>query len=182
MKRILLLLTVFLWMGCSPQKAKNEVGAEQATEDTGQSNVQDDVSNPNVVQVAISSPDHTTLVAALKAAGYVDELSNAGPFTVFAPTNAAFDKLPEGTVETLVKPENRDKLRNILEYHVYVGSLSEIFLKDGMTLNQVNLKNVRISKKDGKLMVNEANIIGSVKAANGMVYVIDGVLLPEDKK
>ena len=88
--------------------------------------VKDDVSNPNIVQVAVQSKDHTTLVAAVKAAGLVDALSNAGPFTVFAPTNAAFDKLPAGTVEGLLKPEKKDALTDILGYHTYVGVLKHL--------------------------------------------------------
>ena len=179
-KFISFILFCVLW-SCTP-KQETASSETDAPEDIGQSQVQDDVSAPDVVHIALNSKDHTTLVAALKAAGYVDELSNAGPFTVFAPTNAAFDKLPAGTVEALVKPENRDKLRYILEYHVYVGSLSDNFLRDGMTLNQVNLQNITISKKDGKISVNGANILGSVKAANGYVHVIDAVLLPPDKK
>jgi uncharacterized surface protein with fasciclin (FAS1) repeats len=122
------------------------------------------------------------LVTALKTAEYVDALSNAGPFTVFAPTNAAFDKLPAGTVENLLKPENKDALRNILEYHVYVGVLTETMIQDGMTLNQVNLDNVTLNKKDGKITVNGANVLGSARGSNGIVYIIDAVLLPPEKK
>jgi uncharacterized surface protein with fasciclin (FAS1) repeats len=118
----------------------------------------------------------------LKAANYVDALSNAGPFTVFAPTNEAFGKLPAGTVENLLKPESKEALQNILEYHVYVGVINEDFVRDGMTLNQVNLDNVTLNKsEDGKITVNGANVLGKVKASNGVVYVIDAVLLPPDK-
>ncbi|MFN5005124.1 MAG: fasciclin domain-containing protein [Bacteroidota bacterium] len=148
----------------------------------GQSSVNDDVSQMDVVKIAVNSKDHTTLVAALKAAEYVDALSNAGPFTVFAPTNAAFDKLPKGTVETLTQPENKDKLRTILEYHVFVGVLTENMMRDGMTLNQVSLDNVTLHNQGGKLSVNNANILGSARGSNGIVYIIDEVLLPPDKK
>lgn len=182
MRKMLIPLILFLIAGCAPKQEQTLAEQTDAADDVGQSQVQDDVSAPDVVHIAVGSPDHTTLVTALKAAGYVDELSNAGPFTVFAPTNAAFAKLPAGTVENLVKPENRDKLRYILEYHVYVGSLSDNFLRDGMTLNQVNLQNVTIAKKDGKITINGANVLGSVKASNGYVHVIDAVLLPPDKK
>jgi uncharacterized surface protein with fasciclin (FAS1) repeats len=146
----------------------------------GQSNVNDSDSQPDVVKIAVGSSDHTTLVAALKAAEYVDVLSNAGPFTVFAPTNAAFDKLPAGTVETLLKPENKDKLRTILEYHVYVGVLTENMIQDGMKLNQVSLHNVMLSKKDNKIAINGANVLGSARGSNGIVYIIDNVLLPPE--
>ena len=148
----------------------------------GQSAVQDDVSQKDVVRVAVGSPDHTTLVTALKTAEYVDVLSNAGPFTVFAPTNAAFSLLPAGTVEGLLNPESKDALRNILEYHVAVGVYKLENLKDGQTINQVNLDNVTIGVKDGKYTVNGANIVGTVPASNGVVYVVDAVLLPPAKK
>lgn len=148
----------------------------------GQSAVQDDVSQKDVVRVAVGSPDHTTLVTALQTAEYVDVLSNAGPFTVFAPTNAAFNLLPPGTVEGLLKPESKDALRNILEYHVAVGVYKLENLKDGQTINQVNLDNITIGVKDGKYTVNGANILGTVPASNGVVYVVDAVLLPPAKK
>ena len=145
----------------------------------GQSGVQDDQSAKNVVQVAVGSKDHTTLVTAIKAGDLVDALSNAGPFTVFAPTNAAFDKLPAGTVEGLLKEEKKNDLIDILQYHVAVGVFKEDMLQDGQTIGQVNGSNITISKKDGKIMINGvANIIGSVPASNGIVYIIDAVLLP----
>lgn len=148
----------------------------------GQSGVQDDASQKDIVKVAVGSADHTTLVAALKAAEYVDVLSNAGPFTVFAPTNAAFDKLPKGTVESLVKPESKAALRNILEYHVYVGKLDQAFFKDGKMLGMVNGSKVTMAVKDGKVTVNGANIIASVPCSNGIIHVTDAVLLPPEKK
>ena len=145
----------------------------------GQSGVQDDQSAKNVVQVAVGSKDHTTLVTAIKAGDLVDALSNAGPFTVFAPTNAAFDKLPAGTVEGLLKAEKKNDLIDILQYHVAVGVFKEDMLQDGQTIGQVNGSNITISKKDGRIMINGvANIIGSVPASNGIVYIIDAVLLP----
>jgi uncharacterized surface protein with fasciclin (FAS1) repeats len=159
---------------------------EQATEAInggGQSAVQDNESAKDVVKVAAGSKDHTTLVAAVKQAELVDALSNAGPFTVFAPTNAAFDKLPKGTVEDLMKPENKEKLQDILQYHVFVGSLSTELMQDGQTLNEVNGGNITISKKDGKVVINNsATIIASIPAANGIIHVIDGVLLPPANK
>ncbi len=184
MKRLLYLLLIGGMISCGQQAATTESSStEAAPVGGGQSTVQDDVSQQDVVRVAVNSPDHKTLVAALQAAEYVDALSNAGPFTVFAPTDEAFGKLPEGTVENLVKPENKDALRNILEYHVFVGVINENYIKDGMTLNQVNLENVKLTKVDGKLTkVNDANVLGSVKATNGIIYVVDGVLLPPEKK
>lgn len=182
MKRLFIIPLLFA-LACGQQQASTETAStEAAPEGGGQSTVQDETSEPDVVRVAVNSPVHTTLVAALKGAEYVDALSNAGPFTVFAPTNEAFDKLPAGTVENLLKPENKDALRNILEYHVYVGVIKEEFIQDGMILNQVNLDNVTLNKKDGKVTVNGANVLGVVKASNGVVYVVDAVLLPPDKK
>lgn len=178
----LLFLPLVLMLACGQQQADNTTEAAATAVGGGQSTVKDETSAPDVVRVAAGSADHTTLVAALKAAQYVDALSNAGPFTVFAPTNDAFAKLPAGTVENLVKPENKATLQNILEYHVYVGVINEEYISDGMTLNQVNLDNVTLSKKDGKITVNGANVLATVKASNGVVYVIDTVLLPPDKK
>jgi uncharacterized surface protein with fasciclin (FAS1) repeats len=157
--------------------------SEETTNAAGQSAVQDDESAKDVVKVAVASKDHTTLVAALKQAGLVDALSNAGPFTVFAPTNEAFDKLPKGTVEDLMKPENKEKLIDILQYHVYVGGLSTTLLQDGQSLNEVNGQNIAIQKSaDGKITINgKAHIVASVPASNGIVHVIDEVLLPPAK-
>jgi uncharacterized surface protein with fasciclin (FAS1) repeats len=179
---LLIILIVLLAVGCSQPTTTTESAAVAQPLGGGQSTVQDETSAPDVVRIAVGSPDHTTLVTALKAAKYVDALSNAGPFTVFAPTNAAFDKLPAGTVESLLKPENVDALKNILEYHVYVGVIKEEYVKDGMKLNQVNLDDVTLNKKDGKITVNGANVMGVAKASNGVVYIIDSVLLPPDKK
>jgi uncharacterized surface protein with fasciclin (FAS1) repeats len=149
----------------------------------GQENVQDDVSAKDVVKVAVSSKDHTTLVAALKQADLVTSLSNAGPFTVFAPTNAAFEKLPAGTVEGLMKDEKKEDLQNILQYHVAVSAMKAESFKDGQVLGMVNGDNVTVSIKNGKVMLNNsAVIIASIPASNGIIHVIDGVLLPPVKK
>ncbi len=145
----------------------------------GQSAVKDDESQKNIVQTAIASDAHKTLVAALQAADYVNALSNAGPFTVFAPTDEAFSKLPPGTVDDLLKPENKAKLQDILEYHVYVGVIRESMIQDGMSLNQVNGKNVTLGKTGEKITVNDANVVGMVATSNGMIYVVDGVLLAQ---
>jgi uncharacterized surface protein with fasciclin (FAS1) repeats len=187
MKNLALTLSVFLSVtmtGCNNAAPETKtVQAEPEVKTAGQSAVQDSVSQKNVVQVAIASRDHTTLVTAVKAAQLVDVLSNAGPFTVFAPTNAAFDKLPAGTVDGLLKPESKDDLTNILQYHVSVGVYKEDALKDGQVIGQVNGDNITISKKEGKIMVNgKATVIGTVPASNGIVYIIDQVLLPPAKK
>ena len=129
--------------------------------------------------MAVGSADHTTLVKAVQAAELVDALSNAGPFTVFAPTNAAFDKLPAGTVEGLLAPEKKEDLADILQYHVSLGVFKAERLTDGQVIGQVNGGNITVTIKDGKVMLNgTATIVASVPASNGLVHVIDGVLLP----
>lgn len=181
--QLLILASVFTIAACNDNAQQSSTSVSEATAETGagQSGVVDNESKKDVVKVAVGSKDHTTLVTALKAAEYVDVLTNAGPFTVFAPTNDAFAKLPEGTVENLLKPENKDKLRDILEYHVYVGGLQPEQLTDGRVINMVNLNNVTISNSNGNISINGAKIIATVPAANGMVYVIDNVLLPPGK-
>lgn len=164
--------------GCNSKQETNSQTAAATEETAGQSAVQDNESQKDVVKVAVGSADHTTLVTALKTAEYVDVLSNAGPFTVFAPTNEAFAKLPAGTVEGLLKPEKKNDLRNILEYHVTTSSLKQEYFKDGMTIGMVNGDKVTVAVKDGKIQINGANVLAAVPASNGMVYVIDAVLLP----
>ena len=149
---------------------------------SGQASVKDDESAKDVVKVAAGSKDHTTLVAAIKQAELVNSLSNAGPFTVFAPTNAAFDKIPKETLDNLMKDENKVQLQDILQYHVYVGTLKTDMLEDGQTLNQVNGQNITVAKKDGKVIINKsATIMASIPATNGIIHVIDGVLMPPSK-
>jgi uncharacterized surface protein with fasciclin (FAS1) repeats len=179
----ILCLAAMIVFACGTNNQKQEqTESTPSVEAGGQSNVQDEVSQKDIVHVAVSSPDHKTLVTALKAASYVDALSNAGPFTVFAPTDEAFAKLPAGTVESLVKPENKGQLQNILEYHVYVGVIRENMIATSVSaLNQVNGKNVSLKKDGDNLYVNDAKIIGTVPASNGIIYVIDKVLLPPEK-
>ena len=137
----------------------------------------------NIIENAVNSKDHTTLVAAVKAAGLVETLASAGPFTVFAPTNAAFDKLPEGTVDGLMKDEKKTDLQNILQYHVTLSAMKAESFHDGQILGMVNGDNVTVNVKDGKVTLNNyAHIIASIPASNGMIHVIDAVLLPPEKK
>jgi len=132
----------------------------------------------NIVSIAIGSKDHTTLVTALKAADYVRSLQNAGPFTVFAPTNAAFAKLPKGTVEDLLKPENKERLVAILTYHVVAGKVMAADVKT-MKAMTVNGKELSIVVADGKVTVDKANVVKTdVAAKNGVIHVIDTVMLP----
>ena len=181
MKKIILAAAALsLWSCDSANTTTVPTETETATTGGGQSAVKDDESAKDVVKIAAGSPDHTTLVTAVKKAELVDVLSNAGPFTVFAPVNAAFDKLPAGTVDDLLKPENKEKLQDILQYHVFVGSLKTDLMQDGQTLNQVNGGNITISKDAaGKIVINKAaTIVASIPASNGIIHVIDAVLLP----
>lgn len=143
----------------------------------------------NIVENAVNSKEHTTLVAAVKAAGLVETLQSAGPFTVFAPTNAAFDMLPKGTVETLVKPENKAKLTGILTYHVVAGKLDskglDAAIKAGGELITVAGGKLWISRKGDKYMLKDENggmamiTIKNVYQSNGVIHVIDHVVLPK---
>jgi len=139
------------------------------------------VPSKDIVDNAVGSKDHTTLVAAVTAAGLGETLKGAGPFTVFAPTNAAFAKLPAGTVETLVKPENKVKLTNILTFHVVAGRYTAADMKDGMTLKTVNGQMLTFNEKDGKWWINESAMITipDVISSNGVTFVIDSVLMPK---
>ncbi len=133
-----------------------------------------------VVDIAVGSADHSTLVTAVTTAGLVETLSGAGPFTVFAPTNAAFAALPAGTVETLLKPESKADLTGILTYHVVAGSLKAADLTDGQKLKTVNGAELTVSIKDGKVMIDGANVTAAdLVAGNGVVHVLDAVVLPK---
>ncbi|MDB5033960.1 MAG: Fasciclin [Chlorobi bacterium] len=147
--------------------------------------------NKDIVDNAVNSKDHTTLVAAVKAADLVATLKGAGPFTVFAPTNEAFDKLPKGTVETLVKPENKEKLTKILTYHVVAGKIDGAGLmkqiKDGngkAMLKTVNGGMITATMDGDRILLTDAKggkahvTIGDVYQSNGVIHVIDTVLMP----
>jgi uncharacterized surface protein with fasciclin (FAS1) repeats len=139
----------------------------------------------NIVENAVNSKDHTTLVAAVKAAGLVDTLSGKGPFTVFAPTNAAFSKLPSGTVETLVKPENKATLTKILTYHVVPGKMNAADLADGKKLKTVEGEELTVRNAGGKVTLTDAKgdtstvTIADVNQSNGVIHVVDTVLMPK---
>jgi uncharacterized surface protein with fasciclin (FAS1) repeats len=182
---IVFALTSFIVLSCNNDTktvSDQATGESEISAGGGQASVKDDVSAKDVVKIASGSKDHTTLVAAIKQADLVNVLSNAGPFTVFAPTNAAFDKVPKETLDNLMKDGNKAQLQDILQYHVYVGTLKTEMMEDGQTLNQVNGQNITITKKDGKVMINNsATVIISIPAANGIIHVIDAVLLPPSK-
>ncbi len=138
----------------------------------------------NIVENALNAKSVTTLVAAVKQAGLVETLSGKGPFTVFAPTNAAFDKLPKGAVAGLMTPESKDKLAKVLTYHVIAGRLVAADLKDGQELTTVNGEKLHVMIKDGKVMIGNGKDapatvqIADVISSNGVTHVIDGVILP----
>ncbi|MFL9483733.1 fasciclin domain-containing protein [Chitinophagaceae bacterium LWZ2-11] len=180
MKKILaILLSVFTIGATQAQMKTVEVGGAPM------------YPSKNIVENAVNSKDHTTLVAAVKAAGLVETLQSAGPFTVFAPTNEAFDKLPKGTVETLVKPENKATLTKILTYHVVAGKYDSKAIMDLIKAGNgtAELKTVeggviKFSMKKGKLMLwdekgGSATItIKDVYQSNGVIHVIDTVAMP----
>ena len=141
-----------------------------------------DTMSKTVVEIAAANKDFTTLVTAVKAAGLAETLSGKGPFTVFAPTNAAFAKLPKGTVEDLLKPENKAKLASILTYHVVAAKVlaADAIKMDGKSAKTVNGQDIAIKVKDGKVMVNDATVTtADIVGSNGVIHVIDTVLLPK---
>ena len=147
---------------------------------------------PNIVSVASGNADFSTLVTAVKAAGLVETLSGEGPFTVFAPNNAAFDKLPAGTVDGLLKPESLDKLKAVLTYHVVSGKFDAATVIDAInknngkyTVTTVQGGTIILSLKDGKVMLTDANggtatvVLADVAASNGVIHAIDTVVMPK---
>lgn len=138
------------------------------------------VPSKNIVENAMGSSDHTTLVAAVKQAGLVETLSGTGPFTVFAPTNEAFAMVPKATLDGLMKPEMKADLTKILTYHVVPGAVKATDLKDGMELTTVQGGKLMVSIKDGVVMINGAKVtIADVVSSNGVTHVIDAVLMPK---
>lgn len=171
------LLMVLMTASCGTPDAQISSG-DVAPARGGQAAVVDDESQPNVVRIAVSSKDHTTLVAALKAADLVNALANAGPFTVFAPNNAAFEKLPAGTVDDLLKPANKAKLTDVLTHHVTTSAREIGAFADGQSVWLVDGTYEKITRKGGDVFIGNARVIASVRASNGWVHVIDAVLVP----
>ncbi len=190
MKTIIKILFVSLFIllaaSCNSETKKESTDNSSTTETVtdgekqGQAFLKDDEAKPNVLDIAIGSESHTTLVAAVQAASLENALVNAGPLTVFAPTNDAFAALPEGTVETLLKPENKGDLAFILEYHVTPGNLGVDMLKrfNNKKLGQANNEYVGVEIIGEDIFVGGAKILASVPAGNGIVHVIDKVMLP----
>ena len=134
----------------------------------------------DIVDTAVAAGSFNTLAAALKAAGLVDTLKGKGPFTVFAPTDAAFAKLPAGTVDDLLKPENKAKLVSILTYHVVSGAVSSAQVVKMTSAKTVEGQSVKISTKGGGVMIDGANVVkADILASNGVIHVIDSVILPQ---
>lgn len=179
-------LILLLSISCKNEAKTNEKASPVSTEAAdsqkkGQAFIKDDGSTPNVLQIAIGSPDHTTLVAAVQAAELENALVNAGPLMVFAPTNAAFEALPAGTVEDLLKPENKATLASILKHHVTAGNYDKEFLKKFKKLGQADDTNAVVEVKGDDVYVGGAKIIASIKAGNGIVHVVDKVILPSSE-
>jgi uncharacterized surface protein with fasciclin (FAS1) repeats len=172
----------------APVSAQDKMKSEMKSEMSGEKTVMVGGAamfpSKNIVQNAVNSKDHTTLVAAVKAAGLVETLEGKGPFTVFAPTNSAFGKLPAGTVDSLVKPENKATLTKILTYHVVPGKLEASSLTDGKKLKTVEGEELTVKHQDGKVWIVDAKggtsmvTIANVNQSNGVIHVVDTVLMP----
>lgn len=184
---ILSILCILFFFSCNQKDKVNEqtqVPKPEAQENKGQSAVVDDVSAANALQVAKSLDDFKTLVVAIEAAGVQDALVNAGPLTVFAPVNAAFDKLPAGTVESLLKPENKSKLAFILTNHVAPANYPDTQLikeaTKGRKLYMASGKYLVVEQKEDGVYVGGTKILKTVKVSNGWIHVIDNVLVPAE--
>ncbi len=182
-RAFLAILSLLIFFGCNQNPSSTQSsnsGDATSVQPKGQSTVKDDVSEKHILSIAIGSKDHSTLVAAVQAADLEDVLTNAGPLTVFAPTNEAFEKLPEGTLETLLKPENKATLANIITFHAAPGSYDANNIRGVMGIGQATGDKVKVEVVDGVTTVNGAKVLATVKASNGYVHVIDGVLLPPE--
>ena len=168
----------------APVSAQDKMKSEMSGEKTVMVGGAAMFPSKNIIQNAVNSKDHTTLVAAVKAAGLVGTLEGKGPFTVFAPTNAAFGKLPAGTVDNLVKPENKATLTKILTYHVVPGKLAASDLKDGMKLKTAEGEDLSVKHQGDKVWILDAKggqstvTISNVNQSNGVIHVVDTVLMP----
>lgn len=184
--RVIIVLAALMVMACKndtneqPELSGTQTTTENASAKKGQAFIENDQSQASVLQIAMNSQDHTTLVAAVQAADLENSLSNAGPLTVFAPTNAAFDALPAGTVEDLLKPENKEKLAFILKHHVTPGNYAKDFMKKFKKVGQASGESVPVLTEGDDVLVGGAKIVASIPAGNGIVHVVDKVILPEN--
>jgi uncharacterized surface protein with fasciclin (FAS1) repeats len=174
--RLALLMAVSACGGAEADAAATTESFD-APSNRGQAYVADDRSDPNILGVALASPDHETLVAAVQAAALENVLVNAGPLTVFAPTDDAFAALPDGTLDELLKPENKATLSRIVTSHAAPGKFTIELLKDGDRVYQATGHYVDVEVRDGVTYVNGARILASVVASNGVVHVVDKVFL-----
>ncbi|CAN5298911.1 hypothetical protein BH23BAC2_BH23BAC2_27380 [soil metagenome] len=184
------IFSLLLLAGCKQNTSDDVKTTNQNVEDTevssnrGQAFIEDENSEPNALRTAINSPDHSTLVAAVQAAGVENALVNVGPLSVFAPTNAAFVKLPAGTVQDLLKPENKEKLAYILKHHVAPSNYPiETLRKNverGRSLYMASGETVTVTSEGDDIFVGGTRIIGSVKVSNGWVHVVEDVILPKN--
>lgn len=174
---LILLLGALLTLSCQQDKQSDATAQSNASSNKGQAWVVDEESQPNILQIAKKSPAHTTLATAIEAAGIQNVLVNAGPLTVFAPNNAAFEKLPDGTVENLLKEENKQKLANILTSHASPASLKKDQLTEGRQIYLATGQYVEVEVKDGETYVNGAKVLDTIDASNGVIHVVDKVFL-----
>lgn len=173
-------ITSATFVACNSNDAKTEETVSTTTDSVKEQPMTPPAATKDIVDVAIGSTDHTTLVAAVTAAGLVETLKGAGPFTVFAPTNAAFAALPAGTVDGLLKPESKAALTKILTYHVVAGAVKAADLKDGQKIKTLQGEELTVAIKDGKVTINGANVTAAdLAGSNGVVHVIDAVLMPK---
>ncbi len=191
---LILLVPLLLLFGCKKQNPSTDISTDtsKSTEvsspsssNKGQAFIEDEGATPNALRLAINSPDHTTLVEAVKAAGVENSLVNVGPLTVFAPTNAAFDKIDKATLEDLLKPENKSKLANILLNHVAPSNYPvETLLKNvekGRKLYMASGQYLEVTKEGEDVFVDGTKIIASVKVSNGWVHIVEDVILPKNQ-
>ena len=186
------ILASTLIMSCGEKKKEEAKDTMDAAEEQMEEMVEEVQEMPTIVSVAAGNENFSTLVTAVQAAELVETLNSDGPFTVFAPTNDAFAKLPEGTVETLVKPENKEKLTGILTYHVVSGAYNAADVIEAIQSNNgsfevktVNGGMITLTLKDGNVLLTDANggtatvVIADVMASNGLIHAIDTVVMPK---
>ncbi len=174
----LIVCVSFVITACSGGGTTESSSVKTAVATHGQSGVVDKDSDKNILQIAASSPDHTTLATACTASEMLDVLANPGPLTVFAPTNAAFEKLPAGTVEDLLKPENKETLARIIMFHAAPGTYKGKGLRDGVKLYMASGHYIDVEVKDDGTYVNGSKIMATIDASNGVVHVVEDVFLP----
>jgi uncharacterized surface protein with fasciclin (FAS1) repeats len=174
----LVVMSLLISSCTSKGPSSSTVSQQESFKTHGQAGVVDKDSDMNILQITVSSDAHTTLAAAATAAEMLDVLANPGPLTVFAPTNAAFDKLPEGTVEDLLKPENKETLARLIMFHAAPGTYKGKLLKNGQKLYMASGHYIDVEVKDDGTYVNGSKIMATIDASNGVVHVVEDVFLP----